>query len=172
MDSQYVDGLTHFPVFAKNRRNTADVQWSVLCCPAVCREQAGMARKAQAGMDRKAQVFPGSVFPGSVFPSANSATTSQNCWRCLVQPSVQSRVRASAACPGALSSWYLQYLQGWRLTVFLGHCFNIWPPLLSFHPALRNPYIDFPHFKLCPSLPGHAKKSLCVSTPHPPLRRL
>lgn len=53
--------LTHFPAFAKNRRDTADVQWSVLCCPAVCREQADMARKAQA-------------FPGSIFPSANSVT--------------------------------------------------------------------------------------------------
>lgn len=52
---------THFPAFAKNRRDTADVQWSVLCCPAVCREQADMARKAQ-------------VFPGSSFPSAHSVT--------------------------------------------------------------------------------------------------
>lgn len=82
--------LTHFPVFAKNKSYSADVQWSVLCCPAVCREQDDMAKKTQ-------------VFSGCVLPSANSVTKSQNCWRCLVQPSVQSRVRASAACSGLCS---------------------------------------------------------------------
>lgn len=49
--------LSHFPEFTENRRDTADVQWDVLSCPALCREQADMAGKAR-------------VFPGPIFPSA------------------------------------------------------------------------------------------------------
>lgn len=151
--------LTHFLVFAKNRRYTADVQWSVLCCPAVCREQADTARKAQ-------------VFPDSIFPSANSVTKSQNFWRCLVQPCVQSRVRASAARSG-LCPLISTISTRTEIQSLSGSLFKYLTILAGFSPCPLGILISISHISSCAHhFPGHAKKSLCVSTPHPPVRGL
>lgn len=152
--------LTHFPVFAKNRRDTAEVHWSVLCCPAVCREQVDMARKAQ--------VFPGSIFPSTKSESQNHRTAG----------GVQSSLLFRAGLrPVQLTQGSVQLISAvstrTQIHSLSGSLFKYLTTLAGFPPCPVGILVSISHISSCAHhFPGHPKRSLYVSTLHPPIRGL